>query len=66
MTYFGSGIVQLRLDAVRGASTTTATVPQAFLWVAVPAYVVWGAGLGAAALSYWRRTRPACRRCGAT
>ena len=32
-------------------------LPEAFFWVAVPAYFVWGAALGVAATSYHRRTR---------
>ena len=33
-------------------------LPLAFYWVAVPAYVVWGLGLGAGALAFDRATRP--------
>lgn len=37
---------------------------QAFFWVAVPSYLLWGLGLGAAAIGYLRATRPGCRSCG--
>jgi hypothetical protein len=38
--------------------------PLAFFWVAVPAYLVWGLGLGADALGHYRVTRSPCRLCG--
>jgi hypothetical protein len=65
VTYFGAGVVLLVNEAIRGASAATAgTLPPWFFWVAVPAYIVWGVGLGTAAWSYFDRTRAACRRCG--
>ncbi|MGW4826107.1 hypothetical protein ACWEOG_00895 [Amycolatopsis japonica] len=39
-------------------------LPDAFYWVSVPVYWLWGAALGFAALGYGRRTRPRCRQCG--
>lgn len=38
--------------------------PAAFFWVAVPAYLLWGIGLTAAAISYLQFTRPICKVCG--
>lgn len=35
-----------------------------FFWVAMPAYLAWGLGLGTAALAYRAATRPPCRTCG--
>lgn len=37
---------------------------QAFFWVAVLSYWVWGLGMGAAAIGYFRTTRSQCRSCG--
>ena len=34
-----------------------------FLWVAMTSYTAWGLALGVAAVSYFRRTRPACPTC---
>lgn len=39
-------------------------LPDAFYWVSVPVYWLWGVALGFAALSYGRRTRPLCHQCG--
>jgi hypothetical protein len=39
-------------------------LPEAFFWVAVPAYLVWGAGMAVAAIAYARETRRACEVCG--
>ncbi|MDA2803475.1 hypothetical protein [Nocardiopsis suaedae] len=38
--------------------------PAWFFWAAIPAYVVWGLGLGVATVSYHRTGRPRCGRCG--
>ncbi|TDB85396.1 hypothetical protein, partial [Actinomadura sp. 7K534] len=35
-------------------------LPEAFFWAAVPAYVLWGAGMAVAARAYARRTRAPC------
>ncbi|TDE21383.1 hypothetical protein [Actinomadura sp. 6K520] len=39
-------------------------LPEVFFWVAVPAYVLWGAGMAVAARAYARRTRVPCPACG--
>ncbi|GGT89830.1 hypothetical protein [Actinomadura livida] len=39
-------------------------LPEAFFWAAVPAYVLWGAGMAVAARAYARRTRVPCPGCG--
>ncbi len=63
--YFGITLMKLTADTLSGASRGSfASLPLAFFWVAVPAYLVWGIGLGAAALAYYRLTRPMCRVCG--
>ena len=63
--YFGITIVKVAADTLSGAwHQTLAPFPLAFFWVAVPGYLVWGLGLDAAALAYYRITRPACRVCG--
>lgn len=59
LAYFGTGIAQMIGETIGG----TLEEP-AFMWVAVPAYVVWGAGLAVASFSYYRITRPACTTCG--
>ncbi len=60
--YFGMGMVQLVVEGVPDSGTGAGSA--LFLWLAVPAYLVWGVTMGVAAISYYRRTRPACRRCG--
>jgi hypothetical protein len=62
--YFGIATGQLLLDLVGAVSNVDDGYPAAFLWVAVPAYLVWGLTMGAAALSYLRRTSRPCRWCG--
>ncbi|MGW5687254.1 hypothetical protein [Nonomuraea sp. NPDC003754] len=59
LAYFGTGITQMVTETIDG----TLEEP-AFMWVAVPAYVVWGAGLAVASVSYYLITRPACAACG--
>jgi hypothetical protein len=66
VTYFGAGLALLATGGLGGSSTgSTGELSPVFLWTAMSAYVVWGLGLGAAALSYHDRTRPACHSCGA-
>lgn len=63
--YFGVTLVGLAVDTLAGTWEETAgSYPLWFFWVSVPAYLVWGLGLGAAALSYRRVTRRRCRACG--
>jgi len=62
--YFGASIVKLTADTLSGAwRRSPGSLPLAFFWVAMPAYWVWGLGLGAAALAYYHVTPP-CRVCG--
>jgi hypothetical protein len=63
--YFGATLVMLAAGTVSGTWDQSAgALPLWFFWVAVPAYWVWGLGLAAAALGYYRGTRPPCRVCG--
>lgn len=63
--YFGVGTVQLAVETLSGTWDRSAnSLPLAFFWVAMPAYLIWGLGLGAAALAYRQATRPPCRVCG--
>jgi hypothetical protein len=56
IAYFGMGLLQL-------ASGSVSEFPDAFLWVAMSAYMVLGAGLAVAATSYHLRSRRPCARC---
>lgn len=58
ITYFGIGFAQIIIAEFTGEGEG------AFMWVAIPAYWFWGLGMAAAAFSYFRLTRPACRACG--
>jgi hypothetical protein len=63
--YFGIGTVQLAVETLTGTwDSGGSSLPLAFFWVAMPAYLVWGLGLGATALAYRQITRPRCRVCG--
>jgi hypothetical protein len=63
--YFGVTMVELTARTVTGTWEQGAgSYPLWFFWVAVPGYLVWGLGLGVAALAYRRATRPLCGTCG--
>lgn len=64
LVYFGTGLGQLVIAAMTGQALTSPEIPGGFLWTAVLAYVMWGAGLAVATVAYLRRTRPACAHCG--
>ncbi len=63
--YFAVSTVVLVVETLSGTWDQGAdSLPPAFFWVAVPAYLAWGLGLGAATLGYYQVTRPRCRVCG--
>ena len=63
--YFGVTLIKITAETLTGAWQLTAgSEPLWFFWIAVPAYFLWGVGLGVAALAYGRATRPPCRFCG--
>jgi len=63
--YFGLTLVKVAIDTLSGAwRQTLAPLPLAFCWVAVPAYWIWGIGLGVAAIAYYSVTPPTCTVCG--
>ncbi|MEV4823343.1 hypothetical protein [Micromonospora sp. NPDC049274] len=57
VAYFGMGLTQV-------ASGSESEFSDAFLWVAMSAYLLLGLGLLAASADYHLRTRGACRSCG--
>ncbi|GAB2677418.1 hypothetical protein [Kribbella swartbergensis] len=58
--YFGVSLLQMIAAAVQGEPAYDGIdLPAAFFWVAVPAYVLWGAGLAVASYGYYLRTRGA-------
>jgi hypothetical protein len=63
--YFGVSMVGFATAMLNGNWKGNAgSLPLGFFWVAMPAYWVWGLGLVAAALAYYRVTRLRCRVCG--
>ena len=63
--YFGVGLLQMIVAALQGKPVYgDVGLPDAFFWVAVPAYLVWGVGLSIAAYGYHLRTRKPCTGCG--
>jgi hypothetical protein len=63
--YFGVTILLLAAQTLTGTwDRGDGSLSLAFFWVAVPAYLAWGLGLGAAALGYYQVARPQCRACG--
>lgn len=64
LAYFGVALGQMAVERLGGGVPFSGgDLPEAFFWVAVPGYVVWGAGLAVATLSYARRTRVPCEIC---
>jgi hypothetical protein len=59
VAYFGAGLGQHAVETVTGRAGDD----DAFLWVAMTAYWLWGLGMGAAAISYRQVTRPRCPQC---
>ncbi|WUJ74715.1 hypothetical protein OG809_15915 [Kribbella soli] len=56
--YFGVGLIQMVVAVAQGKPVYgDVGLPDAFFWVAVPAYVVWGVGLTLAARGYQFATR---------
>ncbi|MGZ0148951.1 hypothetical protein ACXJJ3_17890 [Kribbella sp. WER1] len=53
--YFGVGLIQMIANVVQGRppyGDVTLGLPDSFFWVAVPAYLLWGAGLVVATRGY--------------
>ncbi|MBO2463506.1 hypothetical protein [Actinomadura violacea] len=66
--YFGLMLLQMFWERLHGRNPFPPDggldLPEAFFWVAVPAYLIWGAGMAVSALAYARRTRVPCPVCG--
>lgn len=63
-SYFGLTLVMIASQTLTGTwHDSGGPLPLWFFWVAVPAYLVWGLGLGVAALAYRYSTRPRCSLC---
>lgn len=66
--YFGVGLIQMIAAVLNGqpvyGDDVGQTLPESFFWVAVPSYLVWGAGLVVATYGYYLRTRRPCAGCG--
>jgi hypothetical protein len=64
VAYFGFTLLAITAETLTGTWQAGADdLPLAFFWVAVPAYILWGLGLGAAAFGYYQATRPSCSVC---
>ncbi|MEV4222438.1 hypothetical protein [Nonomuraea sp. NPDC049725] len=65
VAYFGAGLGQMVSERLNGRNPFPPqdglALPEAFFWVSVPAYLVWGAGMAVAAISYALRTRDTAR-----
>lgn len=68
VVYFGLMLLQMCWERLHGRNPFPPEggldLPEAFFWVAVPAYFAWGAGMAVAARAYARRTRTPCASCG--
>ena len=65
VAYFGVSTILLAAETLSGTWDRGAdSLPLAFFWVAVPAYLAWGLGLWTAALGYYQVSSPVCRVCG--
>jgi hypothetical protein len=63
-TYFGLTLVMIVGQTLTGTwQDIGGSLPLWFFWAAVPAYLVWGLGLAAAALAYRHSTHPRCSLC---
>ncbi|MGP4028159.1 hypothetical protein [Actinomadura sp. 3N407] len=65
--YFGLMLLHMFWERLQGRNPFPPegglALPEAFFWVAVPAYLLWGAGMAVAARAYARRTRVPCPSC---
>ncbi|WP_157429741.1 hypothetical protein [Actinomadura oligospora] len=70
VVYFGLMLLKMISERLHGrnpfpdSGSGPVRLPEAFFWVAVPAYWIWGVGMAVAAVAFHRLTRPGCRRCG--
>ncbi|SFA72411.1 hypothetical protein SAMN05216266_10164 [Amycolatopsis marina] len=69
VVYFGLMLLTMAAERLQGRNpfppSDGLVLPEAFFWISVPAYLLWGLGMAGAALSYQRRTRPTCVTCAA-
>ncbi|WP_019633011.1 hypothetical protein [Actinomadura atramentaria] len=61
IAYFGTMTLQMIWERLHGRNPFPPSggldLPEAFFWIAVPGYLVWGIGLAAASVAYARRTK---------
>ncbi|MFC4140433.1 MULTISPECIES: hypothetical protein [unclassified Microbacterium] len=62
IAYFGMMTVQMVVERMHGRNPFPPSggldLPEAFFWVSVPAYLIWGVGLAIGTISYARITAP--------
>ena len=67
VVYFGLMLLQMISERLQGRNPFPPSggleLPETFFWFAVPAYLVWGAGMAAATFAYQRLTRSPCAEC---